>query len=238
MRLFAIILFVLVALAFTYSSCKKNSPGPSSSSPALIAPLNNSKMRIDSLKFSWNAGGSSNWKIQIANDSVFANIVDQASDDSDKYFSLLKYTTQYIGYPSPVTKTPNYVMGQTYYWRVISQSSPVNYSAVQSFSIIDTRDSIVGNWSGTFEGDTSYHGSMAILKNSDGSITTNGLGYDLYPSATNDFDFSNGCLSSCNSGGDSGGGDCNYNTGTKVMTFSTAYVHLGGSGGSTFTGTR
>ena len=237
---------LILLLELTLYSCKKKEPLVLSiiQKETLVYPSNNAQMHINNLNFSWSGKNGENYLVEIASDSNFSIVIDSLTIDSTHYFSRLQYNPPNDG-PGSFPTSGNYVMGSVYYWRVIAQFSPIIMSSTQSFSIIDTRDSIVGNWSGTFNasywqmpntnGDTIYQGSVSISKNTDGSIAVGGINFNLYPSTSNDLDFSNGCVS-CT--GSHGGGDCSYNSSVKTLVFSTGGGGMGSGNTTTFTGAR
>lgn len=237
------IILCMFIFAFLISNCKREPA--SNHGPTLASPVNNAKMHIDSLYFSWNGTAGNSYLIEISSDNTFTNIIDSATSDSSKYFSALWYSAPING-QGPFATASNYIMGGIYYWRVIKTNLPTTTSSVLSFYIIDTRDSIMGTWSGTINNyywsqggtirsDTIYPGTLVISKNPDGSISSNTIIVNLYPSTSNDYNFMNGCVSCF---GSHAGATCVYNPATQTLTFTTGSGGMGGGGTTTFVGTQ
>jgi hypothetical protein len=191
MRCNTVARLTLVALLFSLNSCKKNNlPVISYPGISLTTPTDGANIGIDSLNFLWSGTSGQTYLIQIMDQ--LDNPVVSTYIDSSKYHSSLEVSC----YSSC---SPNYILGSTYHWLVMTLGQHSVTSATHSFTIKDPRGNFEGQWNGRFHSsswiagvskDTTYNGFVNIASNGDGSISV-GEGGQGYGSAFELFAYSN-----------------------------------------------
>jgi hypothetical protein len=139
------------------------------SSPVLISPVNNSTGNLNSLIFSWNKTlGASNYRLQVATDSLFTNIVINDSTmlgtDSVKSVSGLSALTWY--YWRMNSKSINGTSLWSDIWKFKTQGTPTQVTLLQpANNAVNQPINITFKWGKAVDQTASIQNSKLRVKN-------------------------------------------------------------------------